>query len=636
MSTPIGETDSHEYAAPGIYTISLTVTDENGLTDTTSQEVEVVAGPDVLTAEFDWVVQPFAGGYRVFLDATASIAGEFPPISLYHFDWSGGAFDTNTPISPPKQITAPTDFTLIVEDTEGNLSAPVTHRVPFVYSTAIPTASSTWAVVGDYTVRYDGSASAAVEPGATIVRWRWRLGDVNATQIITTTPFLEHQYSGSGSNTVWLNSIDDNRMMSDDFLMYVTVPKILPVAAMKIDPTGNAGGKTVYFDGSGSYPPDRIANYHWVYTPYLPPYDTNRSTPFFTTYTVEEIYEITLVVTDVDGLDSLEVSQYIEIPWYPVLVAAFSARSLPGNRFEIDFDASASSQTVGSYVVTYAWDFGDGDTGIGVTSSHTYEEGDWTVTLTASDSLGGTEQATEVISIDSILNALFTWHVSPVEVILGEMAVRVDGSESYSVDDTIPADGYQWSKPDNAIIPPTVTADISFPVGSTDLTLRVSDSQSAVSRPVVHAVVVPEPMFIKVVDLTIDASDTNFVAFEISGRMPIVRPDAVSPYEITLNGTKLQVYSSELDPVPILIELSDANATGDYWTVTTDLIEVVGGTDVLTGLAVHQDASDYIISRATCEYTAGLDPVWGMGGDRAWEDVDDGVTWENVTKRDLI
>lgn len=54
----------------------------------------------------------------------------------------------------------------------------------------------------------------------------------------------------------------------------------------------------------------------------------------------------------------------------------------------VDFNASGSYDTDGS-VVSYVWDFGDGTTGSGVTTSHVYPyEGTFTVTLTVTDNSG--------------------------------------------------------------------------------------------------------------------------------------------------------------------------------------------------------------------------------------------------------
>ena len=62
-------------------------------------------------------------------------------------------------------------------------------------------------------------------------------------------------------------------------------------------------------------------------------------------------------------------------------------------------DASASTDTDGS-IVGYAWDFGDGGNGSGVTSSTMYSNpGNYTITLTITDDAGDTGTATTTISV---------------------------------------------------------------------------------------------------------------------------------------------------------------------------------------------------------------------------------------------
>lgn len=61
-----------------------------------------------------------------------------------------------------------------------------------------------------------------------------------------------------------------------------------------------------------------------------------------------------------------------------------------------DFDATASTDPDGT-IVGWSWDFGDGATGSGETTSHTYASaGDLTVVLTVTDDAGGTDDATGV------------------------------------------------------------------------------------------------------------------------------------------------------------------------------------------------------------------------------------------------
>jgi len=56
----------------------------------------------------------------------------------------------------------------------------------------------------------------------------------------------------------------------------------------------------------------------------------------------------------------------------------------------LQFDGSGSYDPDGT-IVTYAWDFGDGNTGTGATPTHTYEQdGDYLVTLCVTDDDGAT------------------------------------------------------------------------------------------------------------------------------------------------------------------------------------------------------------------------------------------------------
>ena len=65
----------------------------------------------------------------------------------------------------------------------------------------------------------------------------------------------------------------------------------------------------------------------------------------------------------------------------------------------VDFDASASSDADGT-IASFAWDFGDGDTGAGQTPSHTFEsEGTYNVILTVTDNQGGKSTDSLVVTV---------------------------------------------------------------------------------------------------------------------------------------------------------------------------------------------------------------------------------------------
>jgi serine protease len=77
-----------------------------------------------------------------------------------------------------------------------------------------------------------------------------------------------------------------------------------------------------------------------------------------------------------------------------------------------DFDASGSYDTDGT-IVNYTWDFGDGNSGSGISASHTFSEvGRFTVTLTVTDDIGAEGYASNDVEIAELTNTL---HVADLD-----------------------------------------------------------------------------------------------------------------------------------------------------------------------------------------------------------------------------
>ena len=115
--------------------------------------------------------------------------------------------------------------------------------------------------------------------------------------------------------------------------------------------------------------------------------------------------------------------------------------------FEVAFDASASSSPYGS-IVSYEWDFGDGDSDTGQEVEHTFEEkGIYVVTLTVRDSEGYTGiRSRSVEGLNRVPTAYFTY--SPYMVGVGD-DLRVDASDSEDEDGEIVE--YIWDFGDGSV-----------------------------------------------------------------------------------------------------------------------------------------------------------------------------------------
>ncbi|MGI8498835.1 MAG: S8 family serine peptidase [Gemmatimonadaceae bacterium] len=157
-----------------------------------------------------------------------------------------------------------------------------------------------------------------------------------------------------------------------------------PVASF----TWSCSGLTCSFDGSTSTA-QAGASYSWSFG------DGKQNGSGVTTthsYSGAGSYSVTLTVTDAGG-SSTSPPQTVTVT-APVGPAASFTSSCSGRT--CNFDAT---QSTGSGL-TYSWDFGDGKTGSGVTTSHRYRNhGTFAVILTVTDNSGRTSSTSKTVTV---------------------------------------------------------------------------------------------------------------------------------------------------------------------------------------------------------------------------------------------
>lgn len=393
-STGTGVTAHRSYAAAGTYTVTLTVTDDRGGQARIAHDVTVAPAPNrAPTAAYAFTTTDL----RAAFDGSAS---SDPDGTIDAYAWDFGDGSTATGAAPAHAYGAAGTYnvTLTVTDNKGARDA-VVHAVTVTAApppNAPPVASFT-SVVNGLSGQFDGAASS--DPDGTIAGYAWDFGDGTGATGAT----ANHNYVSAGDYSVTL-TVTDNKGATDFIVHKVTASapaNAAPVAAF----TSQVQNLKVSFDGSASTDSDgTISSYEWAYGDGA----TGTGATATHSYATAGDYDAVLTVTDNSGATN-SVTHRVTATAAPNTppVAAFtnSAGSL-----QVSFDGSTSTDSDGS-VVGYAWDFGDGATGTGVTASHRYgKPGTFTVRLTATDDQGAssTKNAQVVVTQRSFSQDTFS------------------------------------------------------------------------------------------------------------------------------------------------------------------------------------------------------------------------------------
>jgi hypothetical protein len=211
----------------------------------------------------------------------------------------------------------------------------------------------------------------------------------------------------------------------------------------------------------------------------------------------------------------------------------------PVARESITFDASDSTDPDGK-VISWSWDFGDGNKGSGKTVTHSYSSGDdYAVTLTITDNRGATDTIGKTMSVapsaEPETNTAPTAEAGPpvsVEQSSPRGATAIlDGSASRDPDGDMLA--YNWTWPDGSAsgIQPSAV----FPPGATTVILIVSDG---------------------------DLTDTDNTIVTVADTTPpeviITSPENGKTYPSTRAPITVQYVKIDLcDPAPALVVMLD-------------------------------------------------------------------------------
>lgn len=239
----------------------------------------------------------------------------------------------------------------------------------------------------DTLVTFDGSASAD-ENG--IATYTWAFTDVTLKTLTGKNP--TYTFATPGTYTITLTVTDPAGNSATDTVIITVLDITKPTANAGLDRTVNED-TPITLDGSASSDNVAISAYTWTFTDVATKTLAGEKPAY--TFNTPGVYTITLNVTDAAGnwaTDTITIT-VLDIT-KPVANAGQDQTVNVGA--SVSFDASSSTDNVG--IVSYEWNFGDGTTGSGKTTTHTYANaGTYTVTLTVKDAAGNT--ATHQITV---------------------------------------------------------------------------------------------------------------------------------------------------------------------------------------------------------------------------------------------
>lgn len=202
-----GKTVSHVYEQPGVYPLTLTVTEDTGQTAEITLEIEAqksVSAPKAVIRSVPAGTENVLTGplpLRVQLDASASTDPDRDIVDYeWDFDGDGKADQTGQKVERVFDVLGASEVTLTVRDSEQNEStASLKVEVTAPTLQAVISADPAEGTV-PLTVHFDASASSAFQDS--IVSYEWNFGDGSNPTITGAT--IDHRYTGVGSYTVTL------------------------------------------------------------------------------------------------------------------------------------------------------------------------------------------------------------------------------------------------------------------------------------------------------------------------------------------------------------------------------------------------------------------------------------------------
>ena len=211
----------HEYAAPGTYTVTLTVTDSNSLPGTETKTNYITANSVLTPPTADFSGSPRSGDAPLSVSFTDESAPGDGTITAWSWDFGDG--QNSAVQNPVHEYAAPGTYTVTLTVTDSNSLPGTETKTNYITANSVltpPTADFSGSPLsGDAPLSVSFTDESAPGDG-TIIAWSWDFGDGQTS----TAQSPEHEYASPGTYTVTLTVTDTNNLTyTETKTDYVTV-----------------------------------------------------------------------------------------------------------------------------------------------------------------------------------------------------------------------------------------------------------------------------------------------------------------------------------------------------------------------------------------------------------------------------
>jgi serine protease len=413
----------------------------------------------------------------IFLEPVTFDASESTG-NIIEYVWDFGEGETGSGIEASHTFSATGTYlvTLTVIDDNNKEASRSQEIVVSVPTNQPPIASFTATPTTGMAPQLVSFVPTASDPDGTVVSYFWDFGD----GVSIKGRAANHTYHEPGTYIATLTVTDNDgaeTLVSTEIIITGPPPNQAPTATFTANPETGEAPLTVSFNASGSSDPDgTIASYNWDFGDGATSTNATRNH----SYSEAGTYLVKLTVTDNDGATAEATTEIIVSPsTNNPPTASFTATPITGYApLTVNFNGSTSADTDGN-VTQYSWAFGDGQTGSGVSTSHTYTEpGTYLATLTVTDDDGATAESTLEIMVTEQTNqtpiASFT-----ASTMAGEVPLIVKFNAAASTDPDGAITQYHWNFGDGYATFGLTSSHEYTSSGTFNVILTVTDNEGA-------------------------------------------------------------------------------------------------------------------------------------------------------------